>query len=130
MRRRLAAVMAPVVLAAGLVACGGDSSGSSGSPDYELITPPPYMGAAPLPTPDPSDDRPRTRRDVRRLRPVIAAWADAVRRGDPARATGFFALPAIVYQPSYGPVEVRTRGVAEAFNRALPCGARLIRARP
>jgi hypothetical protein len=61
---------------------------------------------------------------------VLAGWADAVRRGRFERAARYFALPAVVSQPSYGPVVVESAGVVRAFNAALPCGARLVGARP
>jgi hypothetical protein len=115
--------LALLTAALGLAACGEEKASG---PDYRLVTPPVYAGAPPVPTPTPGKEPRMTARDAKRLRPVLAGWAAAVRRGDAARATRFFSLPAIVYQGSVGPVELRTKPVAEAFNRALPCGARLI----
>jgi hypothetical protein len=57
---------------------------------------------------------------------VIRGWADALRAGDVAKATGFFALPAIV-ENGTPPLRLRTRGEVRAFNTALPCGARLLK---
>src|SRR4051794_17510144 len=126
MTRRVAALVT-VVAALGLSACGTEEASG---PDYRLVTPPAYRGAEAVPTPTPGKERTMTAKDVHRLTPVLAAWADAVRSGDQAKATSFFRLPAIVYQPSFGAVEVRTKAVAQAFTSALPCGARLLTARP
>jgi hypothetical protein len=57
---------------------------------------------------------------------VIGGWADALRAGDVARAGSFFVLPAVVSNGT-PPLTVRTRTQLAAFNRALPCGARLLR---
>ena len=126
MHRRAAALAA--LCALGLGACGGDED--DGGPDYRLVTPPRYVGAPPVRTPEPGAEPRPSAADARRLRPVIAAWAEAVRRGQPERATRYFALPAIVSQPSFGPVVVESPEVAQAFNAALPCGARLLATRP
>jgi hypothetical protein len=60
---------------------------------------------------------------------VIDEWADTLRAGDVAGAADLFALPSIVENVS-APVTLRTRREAIAFNRSLPCGARLVRAEP
>jgi hypothetical protein len=105
--------------------------GSQG-PDYRLTTPRPAVGAAPIETPGPTaaerkavKGQPRpTQRQAERLRPVLAGWANALRRGDPDRAARYFAVPAIVAQPMA--VELETREQVRRFNDALPCGARLL----
>ena len=64
---------------------------------------------------------------------VIRAWSDALRRGDVLTAARYFALPSSFIN---GPAPngratvtaIRTLGLAEAVNAALPCGARLISA--
>jgi hypothetical protein len=64
---------------------------------------------------------------------VIRAWADALRRGDVARAAAYFALPSLMVN---GPdangqiveITIRSRAEAEAANTTLPCGASLISA--
>src|SRR4051794_28951299 len=126
MRRRLAAL---ALLAFSLAVAGCGSGQDASGPDYRLMTPAEYAGAPPIATPTPGKEPAMTAADARRLRPVLAGWAAAVRRGDAARAARYFSLPAIVYQTSYGAVEVRTTAVARAFNGALPCGARLDSAR-
>src|SRR5918999_2336295 len=56
---------------------------------------------------------------------VIRGWADALRAGHVAEASDFFAVPAVVANPSPF-LSLQTRAAVEAFNRALPCGARLL----
>lgn len=126
--RRTAVSLLTVLVASGLAACGGDETASG--PDYGLITPPEYVGAPAVATPAKGGGRTMTAKDAKQATPVLEAWAAAVRVGDDAKASSFFQLPAVVYQPSFGAVEVRTRAVADAFNGALPCGARLVSARP
>jgi hypothetical protein len=125
MRRRALTLVLLAGLALG--ACGSDDATNDATSNLDLVTPPRYVGAQPVPTPPP--DRTMTAQDAKTLRPVLARWAGAVRRGDAAAAARFFSLPAIVYQPSFGAVELRDRAVAQAFNGALPCGARLVGAR-
>jgi hypothetical protein len=55
---------------------------------------------------------------------VIKGWADELRAGDVAAASERFALPSVV-QNGTPPLRLSTRGQVEAFNRSLPCGARL-----
>jgi hypothetical protein len=55
---------------------------------------------------------------------VIKGWADELRAGDISAASERFALPSIV-QNGAGPIRLTSRGQVEAFNRSLPCGARL-----
>jgi ketosteroid isomerase-like protein len=121
MRRRipLALLAAVMVVTAG---CGRDASERFG-----LTTPSDDPGAAPLaatPTPAPRHQPRPTQRDAERLRPLIAAWAAAVRKGDSERAASFFSLPAIVAQSDT--IQLATHEDAKAFNAGLPCGARLL----
>jgi hypothetical protein len=60
---------------------------------------------------------------------VISGWVNALRHGDVDRAAGYFALPSVV-ENGTPPVTLRSRAQAVAFNRSLPCGAKLVRARP
>lgn len=55
---------------------------------------------------------------------VIKRWADELRAGDVVAASERFALPSVV-QNGAGPLRLTSRGQVEAFNRSLPCGARL-----
>jgi hypothetical protein len=114
----LALLAAFVVVVAG---CGDASR------RFRLTTPSDRPGAAPLaatPTPAPKRQPRPTQRDAERLRPLIAAWAAAVRKGDSERAANFFALPAIVAQSDT--IQLATHEDAKAFNAGLPCGARLL----
>jgi hypothetical protein len=58
---------------------------------------------------------------------VIDEWARTLRRGDVDGAAGYFAIPSVAEN---GPILTRITNHARAvaFNRSLPCGARLIRA--
>jgi hypothetical protein len=119
-RRSLASAAAAVGVAL-LAGCGGQG------PDYTLKTPPPEVGGVPVETPAPrgaSGPHDPSQRDAERLRPVLAGWAAAVRRGDAERAAGYFAIPTIVAQSQT--VELQTRDQVRKFNDGLPCGARLI----
>src|SRR5919198_3122366 len=122
MRRLVPFVTLPAaaVLAAG---CGQSSSAR-----FTLTTPPPHRGAAAVHTksaPSVSHKQAKpTQRDAERLRPLIAGWANALRKGNVERAASYFALPAIVEQSDT--IQLATRDDARAFNEGLPCGARLL----
>jgi hypothetical protein len=60
---------------------------------------------------------------------VIGNWVDALRAGHVQVAAGYFALPSVV-ENGTPPLRIVTRADAVTFNRSLPCGARLVRARP
>jgi ketosteroid isomerase-like protein len=116
------AVLAAVAAVSGC----GDAPG----PDYTLTTPPAEVGAPPIETPMPTPapgakKQPHpTQRQAERLRPVLAGWAAAVRRGDTDRAARYFSVPALVAQSMT--VELQTREQVRRFNDGLPCGARLL----
>jgi hypothetical protein len=58
---------------------------------------------------------------------VIKGWADELRAGDIAAASQRFALPSVV-QNGTPPLRLTSRRQVEAFNRSLPCGAKLTEA--
>ena len=58
---------------------------------------------------------------------VIEDWATALREGDVEAAAEYFELPSIA-QNGTPPLELESREEVVLFNRALPCGAELIRA--
>jgi hypothetical protein len=58
---------------------------------------------------------------------VIKEWSDELRAGNVIAASEHFALPSVV-QNGTPPIRLTDRRDVEAFNRSLPCGARLIRA--
>ena len=109
-------VLAPsaVALAAvlALPACGGHSTPhrSPPAPAQRTAPPPPGRRAA-----DPADVR------------VIRGWSDALRAGLIDRATGYFAVPALVRNGG-DPIHLRSRAEVFFFNATLPCGAVLDRA--
>lgn len=116
-----------ILLGALVAGCGSGGGGL----DYELRTPPPYVGGVSVaPKGQQLVDRRMSKRDADRYKPVIAGWADAVRRGAADTAAGFFDLPAVVYQPGHTPLQVNTPQIAAAFNASLPCGAKLIGTNP
>jgi hypothetical protein len=128
-RRRLPiSLLALALMAVSLGACGGgsDGGGDLASPDLRLITPPRYVGAEPISVPTAGVERKMHESDVERLKPVLDGWSTAVRKGRLGKATEYFALPTIVAQPTTGPVEIRTRKIAERFNDSFPCGAKLV----
>jgi hypothetical protein len=58
---------------------------------------------------------------------VIKGWADELRAGDVAAASKRFAIPTVV-QNGTPPLQLTERREVEAFNRSLPCGAKLTEA--
>jgi ketosteroid isomerase-like protein len=113
-----------VVLAAVAAITGcGDAPG----PDYGLKTPPAKVEVTPAATPGTPTTRKQphpTQRQAERLRPLLAGWAAAVRRGDADRAARYFDVPAVVAQSMT--TELQTREQVRKFNAGLPCGAKLL----
>jgi hypothetical protein len=60
---------------------------------------------------------------------VIKQWSDELRAGDVIAASERFALPSVI-QNGTPPLRLTERDQVEAFNRSLPCGARLTAATP
>jgi hypothetical protein len=128
-RRRLASVLAMLVLApaaAMLSGCAGDGRDTSSAERSEQPPegePDGAGGAPPAPDPDSEAFEDADPGDVE----VIRGWVDALREGDVEAAAGYFAIPSIAQN---GPTALRITGPrgAEAFNRSLPCGAVLIAA--
>jgi hypothetical protein len=58
---------------------------------------------------------------------VIKEWSDELRAGDVIAASEHFAIPSVV-QNGTPPIRLTERLDVEAFNRSLPCGAKLVRA--
>jgi hypothetical protein len=57
---------------------------------------------------------------------VIRNWADALRRGDVRGAARYFEIPSVFAPGPDQEVTVHSLAQAEAANRTLPCGAKLI----
>jgi hypothetical protein len=60
---------------------------------------------------------------------VIEGWVETLSKGDVEGAADYFALPSVA-ENGTPPVTLRSHADVIAFNRSLPCGARLVRARP
>jgi hypothetical protein len=60
---------------------------------------------------------------------VIEDWVETLSSGDVREAADYFALPSVT-ENAGPPLTLRTRADAIDFNRSLPCGAKLLRARP
>jgi hypothetical protein len=60
---------------------------------------------------------------------VIRGWVDTLADGDVDGAADYFAVPSVV-QNATPPLTLRSRADVVAFNRSLPCGAKLVKARP
>lgn len=60
---------------------------------------------------------------------VIEDWINTLSDGDVKGAADYFAVPSVV-ENGATPVTLRSRADVLAFNRSLPCGAKLVRARP
>jgi hypothetical protein len=110
-------VATATLLTAGL-ALGGCGGGGSAARTATATSPPASARpAAPPPPPAaPSAER------------VIRRWATTLRHGDVTGAARYFALPAIVQlDPAQPALLLTRRAQVRAFNRALPCGATVIR---
>jgi hypothetical protein len=115
-----------VVLVLALAGCGDGGGGDPNADRFDLTTP----RQEPIPEGggegggDAADEsRPAPRRQVA----VIRGWADALRRGDVARANTYFRIPSRVSNGG-PPFELRSKAAVDVFNRTLPCGARLVSA--
>src|ERR687896_43382 len=81
-----------VVLVLALAGCG-DGGGGDPNPDrFDLTTP----RQEPVPEGGGSGGEDESRRAPRRQVAVIRGWADALRRGDVARANAYFRIPSRV----------------------------------
>jgi hypothetical protein len=60
---------------------------------------------------------------------VIDEWVKTLSAGDASGAADLFAIPSVV-ENGTPPIRLATHADAVAFNRSLPCGAELVRARP
>ena len=118
---RLTTVLLLCLLA--LAGCGGEDRKQ---PDrLTLTTPKAGDGDAELsPGGSSSRERPRTGPVTEAERAVVRGWADALRRGDVARAAGYWRVPAIAANGGQ-PFRLVTRRAVRQFNEGLACGARL-----
>lgn len=100
------------------VGCGG------GGGDRAAATPTPTPTATATTPPERSSATPGPEVDEDALA-VVRDWADTLRRGDVAGAAAKFALPARVAN-GWTPISLTNRKQVRIFNRALPCGAKVI----
>jgi hypothetical protein len=59
---------------------------------------------------------------------VIEGWVQTLAQGDVDGAADYFATPSVV-ENGAAPITLRSHADAVDFNRSLPCGAELVRAR-
>jgi hypothetical protein len=107
--RRRHGACALAVLALSAAGCGSNSR-------HERTPPPPKSAA----TPAVGESKPASKGDDA----VIRGWAAALRKGDIAGASRYFAIPSVVSNGT-PPIRLTSRGDVEFFNRTLPCGARV-----
>jgi hypothetical protein len=117
MRGRALGWIVPV-LATGACACGGAGDGERRTtPRPDRVTVREVEGSA----------KPRRGRPTAQEVAVIRGWVDALRGGHVERASRFFAIPATVLDGTNPPRRLPSRDAVRAFNRGLPCGARLVK---
>jgi hypothetical protein len=121
------------LLALTVVACGGSK------PDrFDQRTPGTRTGVlpaatlAPPPTATPTPKakatpKPKLAKVTRDERQVIKGWSDALRAGHVNAASSYFSIPSVVF--NQGQAFLTSRAQIVGFNRALPCGAKLLSAR-
>jgi hypothetical protein len=103
-----------------LAGCGGLSD----SERFSLTTP----GAdAPVVRELEGSAKPRTGKPTQQEVAVIRGWADALRAGHVNRAAAFFARPALIFDGTNPRRRVADVAGLRAFNRGLPCGAKLLK---
>ena len=108
-----------------LAGCGGGDDDGKRSDRLTLTTPKADDSDAELsPGGSSSRERPRTGPVTKAERAVVRGWADAMRRGDVARAAGYWRVPAIAANGGQ-PFRLVTRRAVRQFNEGLTCGARL-----
>jgi hypothetical protein len=118
---RLTTVLLLCLLA--LAGCGGEDRKQ---PDRLTLTTPKSCDGDTELSPGGSSSRepPRTGPVTKAERAVVRGWADALRRGDVARAAGYWRVPAIAANGGQ-PFRLVTRRAVRQFNEGLACGARL-----
>jgi hypothetical protein len=133
-RIRCRPTWALAVLGLTFAACGA----AAGPSRLDLKTPGVNTGAplpaTPVPTARPDVTPAATPGNIRKPvtkseKRIIRAWADELRHGRVSAASRYFAIPSLVSNETPSPDLLRSRADVEQFNRALPCGAKLIRTR-
>jgi hypothetical protein len=114
----MARLVVACVLMTVVAACGSGDKRAQRTPAASAT---PATSASPAAPPSSGDD-PVTAEESKAIR----GWSDTLRHGDIAGAARYFALPAVVANGS-PPLRMSTLAQAEQFNRALPCGAKVVR---
>jgi hypothetical protein len=114
-----------IALCGALAACGG-----SNTDRFDLKTPGAHTGVGPVVTLAPpaatATAGPAAAKDkvTKEEKRVIRAWSEQLRHGHVAKASSYFAVPTKVSNPT--DAVLHTRAAVKAFNRLLPCGAKLL----
>ena len=128
--------LALLALVVGLTACGAASEDR-----LDLKTPGAHTGEGPIVTLSPpqatATPKPQAKRKKAKPAPatavtaeerrIIRGWSDELRHGHVDKASRYFAVPALVVNPTQA--VLNTRAAVKLFNRTLPCGAKLLSTR-
>jgi hypothetical protein len=107
------------LLTAGVAACGGPSD----SERFSMTTP---GTDGPVVREIEGSAQPRKGKPTQQEVSVIRGWANALRAGHVNQAAAFFSLPAFIADGTTPKRRVADRAEIRAFNRGLPCGAKLV----
>src|SRR3954468_13601267 len=120
MRRGVGLACVLGLLAPAVGACGGPSDRER----FSLTTP---GSDVPIVREIDGSQKPRRGKPTSQELSVIRRWAAALRAGHVKEASAVFTLPAVVYDGRTKRRVARMAGI-RAFNRAMPCGARFVKA--
>ena len=124
-RARLSGPLVLVVAGLLVVGCGSTSRSSTSDTSTGRSPTTARRQAAPVSPANPVPSHAPKTADAGTVA-VIRHWADALRRGDVRSAAGYFQIPSVFAPGPDQEVTIHSLAQAEAVNRALPCGAKLI----
>jgi hypothetical protein len=119
-------LLAAVVAALTLAACGGSDTAKEPTRAETQKAASPASGVAPEEKDYENYYPPGTHKASKRAVAVITGWSDELRAGHVKRAASYFDVPVIV-QNATPPVRLDTRKEVLAFNETLPCGAHIVK---
>jgi hypothetical protein len=119
-------LLAIVVAALTLAACGGSDTAKEPARPASNTTASPATGTLPDRQDYENYYPPGTHKASRKAIAVITAWSEELRAGHVKRAASYFDVPVIV-QNATPPVRLDTRKEVLAFNETLPCGAHIVK---